>query len=89
MKATNITSIAAIALAAAISMPAAANVKTGSIFQDVQTATGSSGQVSVSVQGGVATLTGWTVDTLAVNRALAAAEAYENVDKVINLISVN
>lgn len=89
MKVTYLTSLAALALAAAMTMPASASPSTGNVVQDVQSAIGSSGQVSVSVRNGVATLTGYTDNQSIARRAQAAAANHDNVDTVINLITAN
>jgi len=59
MKARNLT---AAALAALATTPAFASISTGNLGQDVQSALGSGGNVSVTLEDGTATLTNADVD---------------------------
>lgn len=81
-------SLAAAALALAVAGPASAltaDMATGSLYGDVQSALSSSGNVNVSVRDGVATLTGYT-SALSKAAAERAALASPGVDSVINLV---
>jgi len=87
MKTLDIAKIAAIALVASIALPASANISTGKLAQDVYSAVGSAGQVNVSVNDGVATLSGYTNNKSEALKAVNAALAHNGVDRVVNLIS--
>lgn len=67
---------------------ASANISTGSIGTDVQSAV-SDGHVSVNVNDGVATLFGVVESRVDANAAEQAAASFDGVDKVISHISVS
>ena len=77
--------LAALALSAALVAGPASALSTGSLFTDVQSAVSGSGDVTVSVTDGVATLTGNT-DFISKAAAERAALASPEVDRVVNLI---
>ena len=87
MKTLNLARIAAIALVAAVAMPVSANISSGKVVQDVYSAVGSDGQVSMTIRNGVATLTGYANNPGVAQKAVKIALADNSVDKVINLIS--
>ena len=80
--------LAVLALSAALGAAPASAITTGSLAGDVQSAIAGSGQVSVTVTDGVATLTG-TTDTLSKVAAGRAALASDGVDRVVNLIDAS
>lgn len=84
------TTIAAttLVLSTAFAGIAAANISTGSIGIDVQSAAGS-GHVGVSLKNGVATLFGGVESQIEANAAVVAAANFEGVNRVINHISVS
>ncbi len=77
--------LVALALSSALVAGPASAITTGSLQGDVQSAISGSGNVNVTVNDGVATLTG---NTDALSRAAAARAALNDpsVDSVINLI---
>ena len=80
--------LAALALSAALAAAPASAATTGSLFPDVQSAVSSSGSVIVSIDDGVATLTG-NADHLSKAAAERAALANPDVDSVVNLINAS
>lgn len=88
MKATIKTALTVLALTAAVAGPAAANVSGQSIDGAVRSAI-TSGNVNVSVENGVATLFGWVEDIPTENAAKRAALSFDNVDSVVDLITVS
>ncbi|NND93120.1 MAG: BON domain-containing protein [Granulosicoccus sp.] len=87
MKIRNTIALSTLVLAAVLSGSAAANLSTGSIGTDVQSAIGT-GSVSVRVNDGVATLFGITETKVDSNAAERAAANFEGIDSVINLVTV-
>ena len=87
MKIRNTIAIASVIAATAFAGTASANLSTGSLDLDVQSAL-SNGHVSVVVQDGVATLFGGTESRFDANAAVQAAANFEGVDRVINRIFV-
>jgi len=82
------TALTAFALSAAIAGPAAANVGTQTINAEVRSAI-TSGNVNVVVNEGVATLFGWVEDHQAEQAAKQAALSFDNVDSIVDLITVS
>ena len=78
--------LAAAALAGALLAGPAAAMTTGSLYGDVQSAVAGSGFVNVTVDDGVATLTG-NADYLSKAAAARVALASPEVDRVVNLIN--
>lgn len=78
---------AALALSTLVAAPAMANLSTGNVGIDVQSAIGSSGHVAVSLDRNVATLTGYVDNQHTRQMVIAAALSNPNVDEVIDLIS--
>jgi len=85
MKARNLTA-AALVLAALATTPAFASISTGNLGQDVQSALGSGGNVSVTLEDGTATLTGNVDDGSTKIKVRQAALANADVDQVIDLL---
>lgn len=79
--------LAAFVLTASIAAPLSANISTGNISQDVQSALGSSGSVNVFVRDGVATLTGNVGDAQDRHRIRRAALAFDGIERVVDLTS--
>ena len=78
--------LAALVLSAAVAGPALANVETGNLALDVQSAVSGEGIVFVTVNDeGVATLTG-QADPASRLAAERTALSHDDVDEVINLI---
>ncbi|ASJ70536.1 BON domain-containing protein [Granulosicoccus antarcticus] len=77
-----------IVLATVFSGVASANISTGNIHNDVQSAIGA-GNVSVSVKDGVAILFGSVDSRIDSNAAARAAASFAGIDKVINRINVS
>ena len=87
--ATTRHTLAALALAFAVSAPAIAAVDTGNLALEIQSAVSGSGNVSVSVDDdGVATLTGST-DPMSSRAVERTALEHESVSEVVNLIDVD
>ena len=86
MKARKPITVAALALAATIAVPATASISTGNLALDVRSAVGSDGNVNVSLVDGVATLSGHANDVSAKAKARRAALANADVERVIDLI---
>ena len=82
------TALVALALSAAVAGPAASNVSGQSIDGAVRSAI-TTGNVNVKVEDGVATLFGWVEDRSTENAAKRAALSFDNVDSVVDLISVS
>ena len=87
MKTLNTIALASLIAATAFAGTASANLSTGSLAGDVQSAIGN-GHVSVIVQDGVATLFGGAESRFDSNAAEMAALNYEGIDKVDNRIFV-
>ena len=87
---TTRTTIAAsiLVLATAVTGAASANISTGSIGIDVQSAV-SSGHVSVFVKNGVATLVGVVESRVDSNAAARAASDFSGITSVDNRINVS
>lgn len=88
MKTFTKTALTALALTAIVAGPAAANVTGQSIDGAIRSAI-TSGNVSVSVENGVATLFGWVEDGATENAVKQTALSFDNVDSVVDLISVS
>jgi len=88
MKMSLKTALTALALSAAIAGPAAANVPAQSIDGEIRSAI-TNGNVNVTVKDGVATLFGWVEDHQSEQAAKQAALSFDNVDKVVDLITVS
>lgn len=82
------SALTALVLTAIVAAPAAANVSGQSIDGAIRSAI-TTGNVSVVVNDGVATLFGWVEDQSTENAAKRAALAFDNVDSVIDRISVS
>ena len=80
--------LAALALSAALVAAPASAATTGSLFLDVQSAVSGSGNATVTVVDGVATLSGNT-DRLSKEAAERAALAHPDVERVVNLIDAS
>ena len=78
--------LAAVALAAALVAAPASAMTTDSLWSDVQSAVAGSGYVNVTVDRGIATLTGNT-DYLSKAAAARVALADLAVERVVNLIN--
>lgn len=76
---------AAIALIVAFSAPASAMISKGDLNRDILSAVGSGSNVTVNVDQGTVTLTGYFADAGEKNAALRAAAKGEGVTNVINL----
>lgn len=88
MKTSIKTALTAFALTAIVAGPAAANITGQSIDGAVRSAI-TSGNVNVSVDNGVATLFGWVEDATTENAVKKAALSFDNVDSVVDLITVS
>ena len=88
MKIRNALSITTLILVASVAGTASANISTGSIAIDVQSAV-SSGHVNVVVNDGIATLFGVVESTYDANAAKFAAAKFEGIKRVENLIYVS
>ena len=88
MKIRNTIAIASLIAATSFAGTASANVSSGSLAQDVQSAVGT-GHVSVLVKDGVATLFGGTESRFDANAAEYAAANFEGIDRVDNRIFVS
>jgi hypothetical protein len=88
MKIRNTIAIASLIAASAFAGTASANLSTGSLVLDVQSAVGT-GHVNVLVQDGVATLFGATESLFDANAAVQAAANFEGIDRVDNRIFVS
>lgn len=88
MKIRNTIATSILVVATAFAGAASANLSTGSIDVDVQSAVGT-GHVSVLVIDGVATLFGAVESAVDFNAAEYAAASYEGVDRVQNHLSIN
>lgn len=75
-------------LVATFAGTASANLSTGNLGVDVQSAV-SAGHVSVQLKEGVATLFGGVDNQTDANAAIAAATQFEGVDQVISNIYVS
>lgn len=84
----NTIAVSALVLATTFAGVASANLSTGSIGTDVQSAVGS-GHVSVSVKDGVAYLFGGVESRTEYNAAELAAANFEGVKSVVNRIYVS
>lgn len=81
------TAIAAIALSTAIiGSAAAATSPSQTLRGTVQSALGGSGQVQVTLNNGVATLSGYVEDRYTELQVERAVRKYPGVDSVINLV---
>jgi len=76
---------AAIALTAVFAGPASAMISKGDLNRDILSAVGAGSNVTVNVDQGVVTLTGYFADAGDRNAALRTAEKGEGVTGVINL----
>lgn len=88
MKTSIKTTLAVLALTAVVAGPVSANIS----GQPLQGAVGSAvteGNVNVNVDDGVATLFGWTGTQIEADAAKRAALSFDNVDSVVDLITVN
>ena len=85
MTTTTRNTLAALALTLAAAGPAAAAVDTGNLALDVQSAVSGDGIVNVTVNDGVATLTGSASSSSRI-AAERTALRHEGVEEVINLI---
>jgi len=83
----NSTLAAVLALAAIAAGPAAASLSTGNLALDVQSALSSGGNVSVSLDDGVATLSGYVHSASDAAKVNQAALAHGDVEQVVDLIS--
>jgi len=88
MKTSIKTALTALVLTVAVAGPAAANVPAQSIDGEIRSAI-TNGNVSVSVNDGVATLFGWVEDHQSEQAAKQAALSFDNVDRVVDLITVS
>lgn len=79
------SSAAAIALTFVIAGPASAMISKGDLNRDVLSALASGSNITVNVDQGVVTLTGYFADAADKNAALRAAAKSEGVTDVINL----
>jgi len=79
------TTAAVIALTAVFAGPAAAMVSKGDLNRDVRSALGGDSNVTVTVNEGVVTLSGYFADAGDKNAALRVAKKAEGVTGVINL----
>ena len=84
----NTLAASALILATAFAGIASANISTGSLGVDVQSAAGS-GHVGVMLRNGIATLTGGVDSQVEANAAEMAAAAFPGVETVISHISVS
>ena len=84
---TRIASAAALVLTAFLAAPATAGISTGNLGVDVKSAVGSRGTINVTLDDGVATLTGHTSDRSAAAAARRAALSHPDVDTVIDTIN--
>lgn len=88
MKIRNTLAASTLVLATAFAGIASANLSTGSIGTDVQSAAGS-GHVSVSVKDGIAYLFGGVESRTDSNAAELAAANFDGVESVVNRIYVS
>lgn len=88
MKTLNTIALASLIAATAFAGTASANISTGSLATDIQSAVGS-GHVSVVVQDGVATLFGGAESIYDAKAAEYAAANFEGIDRVDNRIFVS
>ena len=79
------TSAAVIALTALFVGPASAMVSKGDLNRDILSAVGADSNVTVNVNSGVVTLSGYFGDAGAQNAAIRAAQNSVGVTEVINL----
>jgi len=84
MKTVIKSAVAAIALTALAAGPASAMVSQSDIAQNLNSITGSGGNIFVNFQDGVVTLTGYFEDGHTQSQALQAALSTDGVEKVIN-----
>ena len=85
--ARRLVAVTALVLAATTAVPAAASLSTGNLALDVQSALNSGGNVSVSLDDGVATLTGNVRSAGDAAKVRQAALANGDVERVVDLIS--
>ena len=64
-------------------------ISTGNLAVDVQSAVGGDGAVRVSLDDGVATLTGNVQNTSVADAATRAALRHDDVDEVVDMLSVS
>lgn len=88
MSIRNSIAAATFVIATSFASIASANISTGSIGIDVQSAV-SDGNVSVVVKDGTATLFGVVESRVDANAAERAASSFTGIDKVINNITVS
>ena len=88
MSIRNTIATATLVIATTFAGLASANISTGSIGIDVQSAV-SGGNVSVVVKDGTATLFGVVESRVDANAAVRAASSFTGVDQVINNITVS
>ena len=86
---TRVISAAALVLAAVLATPATAGISTGNLALDVRSAVGSEGTINVTLDDGVATLTGHTDHMGAAAAARRAAANHADVDTVVDLINAS
>lgn len=86
MKTRTLVRVMTLAFVAALAAKAQA-ASTGNLFQDVQSATGGDGNVSVTVDGNTATLTGYVHSSHTAKAVRRAVLSHEGIDEVIDLIS--
>ena len=82
--------VCALALAAALgtsAVSASSLISTGNLVLDVESAVGSDGTINVSLEDGVATLTGNVENQRVAAAAEHAAERHPDVSEVIDLLS--
>ena len=88
MKLQKTVSLTALVLAATVAGSASANISTGSLGVDVQSAV-SAGHVSVVVTNGVATLFGGVESIHDAKAAEFAAASFEGIEQVRNRIFIS
>ncbi len=84
MKTVIKSTVAAIALFALAAGPASAMVSQSDLTRNLNSITGSSGNIFVNVNDGVVTLTGYFEDGITKHQVEQAALATDGVDRVIN-----
>lgn len=89
MKSSFNGAIAAIALSTIIAGCATTGTPTQSLRSSVQSAVGPEGQVQVTLNNRVATLTGYVRSSYTERRVIQAASKHPDVDRVVDLILAN
>ena len=89
MKASIKTACAVLTLFAVSAVPAMAQSHSGQPIEGEIRSAVTSGNINVIVEDGVATLYGWVEDGNSLQAAKRAALSYENVDKVVSLVTVS